>query len=60
MAMVGHILNDSVHPTTFFSLQVELVGNHPPFGSNLSKTIGGIPLVGMAKHDRKWWTGVSY
>ena len=24
------------------------------------KRSGGVPLLGVAKHDRKWWTGVSY
>ena len=41
--MVGHILNDSMLPTTFFSLQVEL---HPLFASDSSKMIGWSPTGG--------------
>ena len=38
--MVGHILNDSMLPTTFFSLQVELASSHSLFASDPSKMIG--------------------
>ena len=44
--MVGHILNDSMLPITFFSLQVELAGSHPLFVSDSSKMIGWSPTGG--------------
>ena len=44
--MVGHILNDSMLPTTFYSLQVELARSHPLFASDSSKMIGWSPTGG--------------
>ena len=44
--MVGHVLNDSMLPTTFFSLQVELASSHPLFASDSSKMIGWSPTGG--------------
>ena len=41
--MVGHILTDSMLPTT---LQVELASSHPLFASDPSKMIGWSPTGG--------------
>ena len=50
--MVGHILNDFMLPTTFFSLQVELPVVILYLRPIHRKWLGGVPLVGVAKHDR--------
>ena len=46
IVMVGHILNDFMLPTTFFSLQVELASSHPLFASDSSKMFGWSPTGG--------------
>ena len=50
MAMVDHILNDSIQPTTFFSLWLELVSSYPPFKDD-DKLELHVPVAALTDSD---------